>query len=261
MLTVAKLDSLKRDSTVRLTEAGNFETAANGTEQLTVVENDLVKVTFTNKGGQPKSIELKKYKSYDSSNVVLGGTPFDNLSYTVNTAANQSAQIANLFFANPVITKKADGNSKCSTHLSAADGKSITHQFIIKPNNYMIDWNIVFNGANQLLTGNALNLVWQVEAEKQQSDIKYERTQSKLCYVEDGSYDYTTAATGATTSFDKQVKWVSVKQQFFNSTLIAKNNFNGGDIGIVVVTDDTTDVVGKATANMKLQLPATALPR
>ena len=54
----------------------------------------------------------------------------------------------------------------------------------------MIDWNITINGANQLLTGNSLNLNWQVQANKQQSDITYERTQSRLCYVEDDSYDF-----------------------------------------------------------------------
>src|SRR3954454_5967725 len=60
----AKLDSLKQDSINNATIAGNFQKAANGSEQLTVVENGLIKVTFSNKGGRPKSIELKKFKSY-----------------------------------------------------------------------------------------------------------------------------------------------------------------------------------------------------
>ena len=30
-----------------------------GTEQLTVVENEVIRITFTNKGGQPKKVELK----------------------------------------------------------------------------------------------------------------------------------------------------------------------------------------------------------
>ncbi len=53
----------------------------------------------------------------------------------------------------------------------------------------MIDWNIILNGANRFLTGNSLNLNWQVQEMKQQNDIKYERIQSRLCYVEDEDYD------------------------------------------------------------------------
>src|SRR5882724_8097009 len=43
------------------------------TEALTVIENNVLRITFSNKGGQPKKVELKHYKSYDSSLVVLGG--------------------------------------------------------------------------------------------------------------------------------------------------------------------------------------------
>ncbi|MCW3107333.1 MAG: inner rane protein translocase component YidC, long form [Segetibacter sp.] len=253
----AKLDSLKRDSLSNNAVAGNFQTAANGTEQLTVVDNGLIKITFTNKGAQPKNIELKNFKSYDSSNAVMGGSPFDNIAYTINTSANQSAPTSSLFFSPPVITKEADGKQVINYTLTSVDSQSITHQFIVKPNDYMVDWNIIMNGANRLLTGNTLNFNWQVEAGKKQTDIVYERRQSRLCYVEDNSYDFKTATTGTTATFEKPVNWVSVKQQFFNSTLIAKNNFNGGEISITVPAD-TSNIVGKAVANMKVQLPATA---
>ena len=252
-----KLDSLKRDSANNAAAAGNFQNAANGKEQLTVVDNGLIKITFSNKGGQPKSVELKKYKSFDSSNVILGGSSFDNISYTINTSANQSAPSGNLFFNPATVTKEADGRQVVSYNLSSPDGQSITHQFIVKPNDYMIDWNIVMNGANRLLTGNSLNFNWQVEASKQQSDIVYERKQSRLCYVENNSFDYKTAAAGATETFEKPVNWISIKQQFFNSTLIARNNFNSGEVSITVPAD-TSNVVEKAVSNMKIQLPASA---
>ncbi len=251
------LDSLRKDSANSILNAGSFQAGANAHEQLTEIDNGLIKITFTNKGGQPKRVELKKYKSYDSANVVMAGSAFDNISYTINTSATQAAPTGNLVFAPPVITKSADGTQTLNYVLAGEDGQSITHQYIIKPDSYMIDWNIVLNGVNKLLTGNTLNLSWQVQENKQQSDIKYERMQSRICFVEDGNYDYKNAATGATRSFEKPVHWLAVKQQFFNSTLIAKNNFSAGEVSMVV-TDDTSNIVGKATANMKLQLPSAA---
>jgi YidC/Oxa1 family membrane protein insertase len=253
----AALDSMRRDSLNLATAAGNFQTAANGSEQLTVVENDLVKITFTNKGAQPKIVELKKYKSYDSANVRMNTSSFDNLGYTINTSPTQSASTTSLFFSPGVLIKSTDGSQVITYNLTASDGRSITHEYRLKPADYMIDWNIILNGANSMLTGNAINLTWQVQADKQQSDIKYERTQARLCFVEDNSYDFKTAATGATKSFEAPVQWLSVKQQFFNSTLIAKNNFSAGDISITV-PEDTSAFVGRATANMKLGVPAAA---
>lgn len=250
-------DSLRRDSIKNSAVAGNFQTAANGTEQFTVVENALIKITFTNKGAQPKRVELKNYRSYDSTNAVMGGSAFDNIGYTINTSANQSASTSSMFFDAPVVTKRPDGAQQVSYSLTSADGQSISHQYIIKPNDYMIDWNIIMNGVNRLLTGNTMNFNWQVLAGQKQKDIVYERRQSRLCYVEEGSYDYKTASDGATATFDKPTSWISVKQQFFNSTVIAKNNFNGGNI-TVAIPADTSAIVGKAIANMKVQLPATA---
>src|SRR3954471_11860463 len=154
----ATLDSLKRDSLNNVAAAGNFQSAANGSEQLTVVDNGLIKITFTNKGAQPKSVELKQYKSYDSSNVVLAGSAFDNISYTINTSANQSAPTSGLFFNTPSIAKQQDGKQIVSYNLQSADGQSVTHQFIVRPDDYLIDWNIILNGANRLLTGNLLNV-------------------------------------------------------------------------------------------------------
>jgi YidC/Oxa1 family membrane protein insertase len=250
----AKADSVRRDSTEKLAAAGTFQSAAIGTEQLTTVENDVVKVTFTNKGAQPKSVELKKYKSYDSSNVILGGSGFDNLSYTINTGTS-SAPTGTLFFPTPTLVKSANGEQVVTYKLASQDGKSITHQFIVKPSDYLIDMNVSLEGANQLLTQNALNINWQVEAKRQQSDVKYERTQSRLCYVLDNSDDFTRTATSTTEKFEKPLLWLSVKQQFFNSTLIAKSQFTSGEAS-VAVPDDTSNTVGKSTANVHMLLPA-----
>ena len=254
--TVAmRVDSLRRDSIGRLTAAGKFDSAATGTEQNVVVENELMKVTFTNKGGQPKSFELKKYKSFDSTSVIMAGSGFDNLSYNINTSPNQSAGTGSLFFKPGIVVKNTDGSQTVNFIIATRDGESITHQYTIKPNDYLVDLNILLNGADKLLTQNTMNINWQVAANVHQSDINYERMQSRLCFVEEDKYDWEAAASGASKTFDKQVKWVSLKQQFFNSSLISRSTFSSGEM-TVVVPKDSSKTVAKATANLKLQVPA-----
>ncbi len=251
---VAKRDSLLRDSVGLVTAAGNFQAAGSGKEETIAIENEVMKVILTSKGGQPKSIELKKYKSSDSNNVIMGGSAFDNLSYAVNTGNNQSAATGSLFFTPGAITKNADGSQSISFSLSSPN-QSIVHQYTIRPNDYLMDWNVTLNGASQLLTNNAFNLNWQVKASQHQSDIAYERQQARLCYFEDGDYDFSTASSGGISEkFDAPIKWFTVKQQFFNYTLIAKNTFNSGDVNMTIPSD-TSAVVATTIANMKMQLP------
>src|ERR1700734_934058 len=53
-------------STQAIDTATGFNKAIGGSEHLMTVENELIKVVFSNKGGQPVSVELKQFKSYDS---------------------------------------------------------------------------------------------------------------------------------------------------------------------------------------------------
>ena len=75
-----------------------FQKALYGPEEVATLENNLVKVAFSSKGGQPKSVTLKKYTSYKNGPVVLLNTAFDRLSYTINTENNSPAQTADLNF-------------------------------------------------------------------------------------------------------------------------------------------------------------------
>jgi len=184
----AYTDSLHRDSLSKLSSAGNFQNAANGAEQLTVVETDVLKAVFSNKGGSLKSVELKKYNSLDSTHkVMLSGGKDDKIGYSINTGANQSSETSSLFFGGAQLSKSGDGTQTLTYTLNDSGGQSITHQYIIHPGNYMIDWNIILNGADKLLSANSLNLHWNVQMHQQQVSHVYETQQSNLSYYdEDG---------------------------------------------------------------------------
>ena len=102
-------DSIRNDSIAKHNKAGNFgNTVTNAPEQLSVVENNLMKVVFTNKGGRIKYVELKKYNSQTGGKVRLGATDKDELSYTINTGTNHSATTAEINFTASQPVKNAD---------------------------------------------------------------------------------------------------------------------------------------------------------
>lgn len=244
---VAKMDSLHRDSVTRVSAAGDFTTAGIGTEQLVTLENKVMKVTFSNKGGQVRKVQLKNYQSsVDQKEVVLG--EYSQLGYTINTAANQSAQTSNLFFTASAPVTNADKSQTISFTLTGANGESVTHQYILKEDDYMIDWNVSMNGADKLLSQGLLNMSWRAETFQVEHAHDYERQMSNICFSEGNDFDYISAKNEW--KFEKPVQWVSVVQQFFNSTLVAKNNFTGGQINWARKTDSSK---GLATADVSLQ--------
>jgi YidC/Oxa1 family membrane protein insertase len=259
-------ETAKQDSIARVHRVADSTRIANDTssratldstisapvsKQLLTVENEVLKIVFSNKGGQPESVELKNYKSFDSTLIKLGATAFDKISYTINTGQGQSVQASELFFSAGTVTKNAD-NSQTVTFQLPVTGGSIIHQYIIKPNNYLLDWNVQMNGADKLLTQGAFNLTWQSQPLQHEKDVKYERQHTNICFNEDNSFDYIMSKTSH--QFEKNVQWVSVAQQFFNITLINKNNFNSGQVSWVKNTD-TSRTIAQTTANLQAKLP------
>ena len=253
---VYRQDSIRLDSQNRRVAAGDFNNFINGTEQISRVENDFMIIGFTNKGGQPKWVELKNFKAPGGGNVKLASSDFDKINYVVKTSGTQTADIANFYFSGGQATKNADGSTTVVYQLQAPNGTSITHQFVVKKENYMVDFNMQLNGVPQLTSNNTLNLTWQNRAVQLQKDLTYEKQQSQISYRVNEDYDHSSALSSGSEELDKNVNWVGVKQQFFNSSIIAKNNFSSGRVEWVSPTSGNT--IAQATANFKLQLPASA---
>jgi YidC/Oxa1 family membrane protein insertase len=256
----ASIDSLRNDTLKKRNDSlksGPFQDAVKGTAQLVEVNTELFKITFTTKGGQPKAVELKKFRSADSSQVKLAATDFDKISYRINTEINKTAETGDLYFQPGVVTKNADGSSTVSFTLpgDSASGSSITHQFIVRPNDYMVDFIVQLKGASQLLKDGKMNLSWNYAAAQQESDISFEKQNTQVGYVEDGEFDYHTVGNRSDVEFDKPVKWIGVRQRFFNSYLVAKDNFSSGKIEWTVPSDDKK-TIAEATANMQLPVSA-----
>ncbi|HUR67373.1 MAG TPA: membrane protein insertase YidC [Chitinophagaceae bacterium] len=256
-LNKPKQDSLNKiqDSVAKVTNTGSFAGATDTTEKNIVLQNELMKVTFSNKGGQVTGVELKNFKGQDSLPVKLGGSEFDDLSYKINTGTNNTTETGNLFFKTGDTSLLADGSKKVSFVLADSSGRSITHEFTIKPNDYLIDFTVKMNGADQLLSQGIMNLTWKYAAAQQESDLSYEKQNTQVGYVKDGSFDYHTISRKSSKNFDEKVSWIGIRQRFFYGILVAKNDFAGGAMEWTSPPDSAKTVV-RSTTNMKVSVPA-----
>ena len=252
---VAKTDSSKKDSSVKQMPSAFQQDSAANVEKLTTLENDVIKIIFTNKGGQPKIVELKKFKTFDGKPLILENGNFNKISYPVNTGINQTAQTSDMFFKPQQVITSADGKNTLTYTLHNLQGETIEHQFILPDHEYMLDFNIVFNGADKLITQNKINLTWQAQAPQVEKDIQHERLQSHVDYVKDGDYDFENLGSGSDKKFDKPVEWITLKQQFFATAIIAKNKFESADIQWTVPSDTGLHIIAQATSNCRINIP------
>lgn len=256
--TAIRLEAQKADSQLQVTKAGRFLQAANGKEELVFAENSVFKIAFSNKGGQPKYVELKKYKnSINGQAVKLAASDFNKISYAINTSSNQSSQTADLLFNNGKIEQGPNGSQIVSFDLAGGDSTQninyIKHQYIIYPDSYKVDLNIVLNQPAQLLTQGNFNLLWQYEAHQQESDLSFEKQNTQVGYIEDGDFDYHTIGKTDNVEFNKSVEWIGVRQRFFNTFLIAKNKFSGGKIEWKS-PENNDHIVAQSVANMRISV-------
>ncbi len=249
-------DSLKADSLqkAKLQLPAVFITGKTNEEHLDTLENEVMKITFTNKGGQPKIVELKQYKRFDGKPIILADGNFNKISYTINTGTNQTPETADISFVSAKKIVSADKSQSISFILKDSTGKEIIHQYTLQPDSYLLDFNISINGADKLVSKNTINLLWQTEAPQVEKDIKYEREQTHICYLKNGDYDFEYLGSGDEKKFEKPLEWLAVKQQFFISALSAKNKFQNALIKWVVPAD-SLKIITQAVSYCSISLP------
>ncbi len=261
--SIARIQNPKRDSIAhaadsiaQLTKAGIFKHTGDSMEKMISLDNSLIRVTFTNKGGRIKKVELKKFIGQDSNWVRMAGSDFDKISYDINTKPGSagSANSNDLFFDKMLIDSTTPGLKKISYTLSGDSISSISHEFIIKKDDYLIDYNIKVNGANRLFEGGNMNLTWQYAAPQQESDISYEKQNTQIGYVKDGEFDFHTATKRSSKDFSEPVNWIGIRQRFFFGILVARDKFSSGKMEWTMPSD-TAKTILRSTANMKLSVP------
>jgi len=252
-IPLASKDSLALDTTIQRSASG-FQDSIPQVEQLVTLENKVLKIVFSNKGGQPKTVELKKFRKFDGSPLIIQNGNFNKISYLINTGTNQTAQTGDLFFKSEQIAA-VEKNSLTYTLQNNA-GQSIQHHYTLPEDSYMLDFNLAFTGADKLVTQNKINLTWQTQAPQVEKNIEYERLQSHIAYVADGDYDFEELGSGEDNKFTTPVDWITLKQQFFATAIIAKNKFESADIQWTVPADTNLHVIAQSIANLRLNVPS-----
>lgn len=208
-------------------ELGVFAYSASlpsATNNETILENDLIKLVISNKGGQIKEALIKKYVTHDSLPLYI--VKDNNASFNINfgTSDNRSLNTKDLFFE-PSVTKNGE-NKVLSMKLKVAEDKFLEYRYELKPDEYMIDFMIRSQGLSSAINSSQqLVLDWDLKAFKNEKSIRYENQQTEMYYEkEDEKIDYLSVGKEDDAE-ESDVNWVAFKQHFFSSILITDDAF------------------------------------
>lgn len=243
------------DSAQLAGEYGAFAGAATGTAATAVLQNDKVKITFSNQGGQPVSVQLLQFKNNEGGPLMLTEGAFNRLSLQV-PVKNNWLNTSDLFFTAGTPQTTPDGNQSISYRLATSNpAQYLEFLYTLKKESYTVDFDIHAVGLQNVLPGNqkTLTLQWNSQNDRQEQDMQNERLNNQVHYsYTDGKHDYFTLERTSHEKLSKSLQWLSVKQQFFNTTLIAKNKegFNSADINTKV--PQSGNIVGQTFSTIEI---------
>lgn len=224
---------------------GPFGTNILGTAETSVLENDVLKLTFTNKGGKIKSVELKGEKTYQGKPVVLFNGDNNKFGLTL-TIGGKAVNTNDLYF-----TSAKTAHTMTMRANYSAD-KYIEFVYDLKSNNHDVAFNINLNGMNQVIQTNNILLNWETVLLQQEKSLKNEQQYSApyYKYVEENP-DHLDVAKDEKEDLTKaKTEWIAFKQHFFSAVLIPAVPFEKADLEVKILT--TPNEVKGYLANMTM---------
>lgn len=238
-------DQLLLQDSLKLIAAQNrlgiFASAARGSEEVVTLENDLIKIDFTTKGGRILRAELKDHKKIvrDTAGVdhkiplFLLEDEKNKFSFGIPLGDGRTVQSDHLNFKSGL-----RGNTVTFT-ADAQTGGKITQTYTLAKDGYSVDYNIGFSNLGNHIGGDnsKIKFNWTNYLDKLERNHNYERNYSTTYFKEfDEDPDHCSCTGNDEEKPTTKIKWISNSNQFFNSTIISDQGFTGA-----VMTTETLD--------------------
>jgi len=248
---------------------GAFDIAARGEEKIVVLENDLVKLNVSTKGGRIISAQLKKYQTHDTLPLILFNEAESNLGFTIVTNNNRVVNTSNMFFEqNGAIANDSKGNQTLTMRLQTSGNASLDYIYVLPANDYMMSFSLKANAMNTVVPAgtNSLEMQWASKIRQQEKGYTFEERYSQIHYkfVAD-DVETLSASSDDEKKLPNKVKWISYSGQFFSTIFIAEDAFTATNLKSVKNTEGSGylksysadmvvgfDPTGKSTTNFKL---------
>ncbi|MFO7822315.1 MAG: membrane protein insertase YidC [Cyclobacterium sp.] len=211
---------------------GDFSSLLDGVEKPVILENENLKVTLSNKGGEIQQVEVKGFKTFDQQPLILFDQGSGDLEYEINTRQGKIG-LNELFFEVSEATTEVDGVAINQLIFTANVGTgSLKRIYGLPASGYEISHLVQGDGLGALVSDDMLTVNWSSKLKKLEEDMEESRRKTYMNFLTlEEDYDYlTTGDSEDAQQVGEPLKWVAFKQRFFTAGIIAKNQFAGANL-------------------------------
>lgn len=232
-------------------EFGPFTGSAAGQEKIEVLENDVMRILFTNKGGRIKEVELKQHfkVTLDSAHqeiklpLKLLEDEKDRFEYLLPVAGLARPLSSERLFFQAI----KQGDNSIAFRADAGQGRYFEQVYTLQPGSYGVQYQVNFKGLENVFAAgeNTVRLQWVNYLDKLEQNHQYERNYTTVYYKpSDGDYDYCSCTSSDEDNLPaKNIHWFAHSNQFFASVLMSKEvPFKGGDFVTEVLKPEDEDL-------------------
>lgn len=213
--------------------------ASGEAEEISYLENDLLKIGISNKGAQPQEVLFKNFYKYDSTALYL--LDHSN-SFDIELDAGQYINTSDFIF------KKVSASNESLIYRLYFDEDSYLEEiYALASDSYAMDYTLHFVGMEELIpkTSSDFTITWDMNIPRLEKGYENEKNYSSVGYNYVGSSDVKQfqfrKKTTASENLAGQTSWVAFKQQFFSAILYAKESFNSGTVSAEIYPETNPD--------------------
>lgn len=233
----------------RVAALGEYLAAArDGEEREFVVENDVMAVTFSTRGGQIRDVLLKDYTKYaprGERNIPVSlmdpaTAQFDLSFFVKNGLNNVKVNTMEYVFTPSAVETTADGARAVRMRLPISETAALEYEYLIydtkaPARDYLVDFDVrLVNMAAEMANQTSIGIDWSNTSYQNERGFKNENMYTTVAYrfpgessIEELSMSDEERSKEITTS----VNWVAFKQHYFSSVFIAPQNLSYADVG------------------------------
>ncbi|MDD2329970.1 MAG: membrane protein insertase YidC [Bacteroidales bacterium] len=233
--------------------------ALEGSDSLYVLENDKIRIAFTNRGGQPYSVQIKNFKTYDGDSLELFRGPTNNFSLDLYTG--EQINTGEFFFTTRVIEQE----NILTFTLHFDQDAYLEYVYVLNEDAYLLNLQINLVGMDRYIPRNVtqMDLNWLVDVRHLEKGFDNEKNYSTIAYKYPNSTEVENMGhrkADGSESITTRLEWVAFQQQFFSAILIADESFNSGDLSFRFYEAENADTL-LMNCRAFMQIPYQASPQ
>ncbi len=211
------------------------------------VENDVMSIRFSTRGGQIVDVTLKDYTKYaphgERNQLIQLFNPatarFNMSFYVKNGLNNIPVNTADYTFTAEPTQQAADGSQIVVMRLPIAEGSAVEYRYVVRnekesANDYLVDFDVrLIDMAPRMANQTSIGIDWSNTSFQNEKGFQNENMYTTLAYripQETAIEELGMSEGNQSEDVNSAVNWVAFKQQFFSSVFIAPKNVSYANV-------------------------------